>query len=332
MPDLKTRYLGLTLNNPIIVSSCGITGSREGVKRCAEAGAGAVVLKSLFEELIVAESEILDRELLASEHPEALEYLRADLGMRMGPRPYLAFIEAVKKDVDIPVIASVHCTSSKWWVSYAKNIENAGADALELNISHYPDSETSPPGNVEKRYADIVRTVAGSVSIPVAAKVGHYFTSLAVFLESLARAGARGLVLFNRYYNSDIDLARKTIVPAITMSGNEEMFVPLRWTGIMSKRLKNCDIAASSGIHNVKGIVKMIMAGASATQICSILYRHGPEYVGLLAGQLNSWLADNGFDAVSDIKGLAVSGGREADMLKRIQYIQALDAASKYEY
>lgn len=331
MADLKTRFMGLELANPVIAGSSGLTGSVDGVKRCVDAGAGAVVLKSMFEELIVARNENLERDMIQSEHPEAYEYIRAELGMQLGPRPHLRFIEDVRKSVAVPVIASVNCISSKWWVSYAKNIESAGADAIELNISHFPGAEESSD-DVERRYADIVADVAGNVSIPIAAKVGHYFTSVSNLLEAVVAGGAKGLVLFNRLYSVDIDIDKKAVVPSMKLSSPEEMLVPLRWVGLMSGKL-HADIAASTGIHDSESIVKMLMAGARATQICSVLYRKGPSYVADLVKGLNDWLDANNYASVNDIRGVALGTDVEGDvMFRRIQYVKALEEAAKYEY
>jgi len=331
MADLTTQYMGIDLDNPIIVGSSGLTGSVDGVKRCADAGAGAVVLKSMFEELIISRSEDLEHEMIQSEHPEAYDYIRAELGMRVGPRPYLKYIEDVKKSVDIPVIASVNCISSRWWVPYAENIEAAGADGLELNISHFPEAdETSEV--IEQRYADIVREVADHVSLPVAVKLGPYFTSLRRFLGTIAGSGAKALVMFNRLYSVDVNLKKQEIVPSMKMSSPQEMLVPLRWIGIMSGEI-SCDIAASTGIHDSESIVKMLMVGANAVQVCSVLYRKGPEHLTELRNGLGQWLDDNGVASVDDLRGAALKHTEEESILfKRLQYVKALEEAAEYKY
>jgi len=332
MADLKTEYMGLDLDNPIVAASSGITGSIEGVRRCADAGAGAVVLKSMLEELIISTSEHLEQDMIESEHPEAHEYIRAELGMQLGPKPYLRFIEDVKKNVDCPAIASVNCISPKWWVSYARNIEAAGADAIELNISHFPGETAETSNDIEQRYCDIVSAVVEQVSIPVAVKTGFYFTSILNVLERIAAAGAKALVIFNRYYSVDIDIEKKAVAPAMTLSSPQEMLVPLRWTGLVSKRV-SCDIAATTGIHNRDGIIKMIMAGATVVQLCSTLYKHGPESIADLCALLDAWLDDHGYASISDIRGVAVEdAGQSGMLLKRLQYVKALNDASRYEY
>jgi dihydroorotate dehydrogenase (fumarate) len=331
MADLKTSYMGMELDNPIVASSSGITGSVEGVKRCVEAGAGAVVLKSMFEELILAQSDGIEADFSAFEHPEALEYVRAEIGMRLGPLPYLDFIEEVRKNVSVPVIASVNCVTPNWWVPYARRIESAGASGLELNISHFPKAgEEEGSADIEKRYVEIVQTVSDSVSIPLAVKMGFYFTALWNVIEDVVRAGAKGLVLFNRYYAVDVDLDRRSMVPAFKLSSPTEILLPLRWIGLAAGKL-DCDVAASTGIHDSDAVVKALLMGATVVQVCSTLYRNGPEYIGELREGLSSWLDDGGFSSVSDIRGLALENTKEqGDLLNRLQYVKALEEASKY--
>jgi len=332
MADLKTKYMGLELGNPIIAGSSGLTGSVEGVKRCADAGAGAVVLKSMFEELVIVESEELQEELIQTEHPEAYEYLRAELGMRLGPRPYLKFIEDVKNNVSVPVIASVNCISSKWWAPYAGDIESAGADGIELNISHFPGGGGESSAELEKRYVDIVGEVVGHVSIPVAVKLGFYFTSLGNVLKEIVASGAGALVLFNRLYSVDVDVEKGALIPGMTFSSPEEAAVPLRWIGLLSGTL-DCDIASSTGVHDVEGVLKMLMVGATAVQVCSPLYRNGPEHIAVLRDGLKKWLDGHGHSSVDDIRGIAVrDAGKRDILLKRLQYVKALEEAAKYGY
>ena len=332
MADLKTRYMGLELDNPIIAGSSGITGSIDGVRRCADAGAGAVVLKSMLEELIIAQSEDLEHELIQSEHPEAYEYIRAELGMQLGPRPYLKYIEDVKNHVSLPVITSVNCISSKWWIPYAQNIESAGADGLELNISHFPGRTEESSRDIEQRYSDIVAEVTGCISIPVAVKLGYYFTSVCNVIDSVVAAGARAVVLFNRYYAVDVDIDKKSITPGMTLSSPMEMLAPLRWTGLLSPET-TCDIAASTGIHDSRSVIKMLMVGAAAVQVCSALYTQGPEYITTLREGIDSWLDEKGYASVADIQSAAVRDAEHTDiLLKRLQYVKALEDSAKYEY
>jgi len=332
MADLSTGYMGLKLKNPVIASSSGITGSIDGIKRCADAGVGAVVLKSLFEEIIIGDSKELDSQLIRDEHPEAYEYMKAELGMRYGSRPYLRLIEDAGKSVSIPVIASINCSTPKWWVSYAKDMESAGASAIELNISHFPGAPGEDSESIEKRYSDIVNEVSKRVSIPVSVKLGMNFTSLYDAVTRMVSAGAKGVVLFNRFYNVDIDIKNKQIIPAMAISSEKEMILPLRWIGFLSDKIK-CDFAASTGIHSSDTAIKMIMAGASAVQLCSVLYKKKPENAAKIISQINNWLDKNGYKTVNEIKGAAVSNTKNKEALfARLQYIKALEEAAKYQF
>ena len=331
MADLTTSYMGLRLENPLVVSSSGLTGSVKGVQKCADAGAGAVVLKSMFEELIVAHSKDLDLEILQSEHPEAYEYIRAEIGKQLGPIPYLRFIEDVRKHIHIPVIASINCTSPQWWLPYARDIESAGAHAIELNISHFPEGASRNLRDVEKLYARITSELAGRVKIPVAVKIGMYFTSIGDVVQDIAAAGAKGIVLFNRYYTVDMNIEQKRFVPSMTFSSHQEMSLPLRWVGLLTGTIR-CDIAASTGIHETGDVIKMLMAGASVTQLCSVLYSKGIAHLGKIREELDAWLDSHGYASVADIRGAALreSGNRET-LLHRLQYIKTLDEADRYE-
>jgi dihydroorotate dehydrogenase (fumarate) len=251
--------------------------------------------------------------------------------MRLGPLPYLEFIEEARETVSVPVIASVNCVTPHWWVPYARRIESAGAAGLELNISHFPrGTEEGGSKEIETRYREIVREVTESISIPVAVKMGFYFTSLWNVIEDVVKAGAKALVLFNRYYAVDVDLDTRTVVPAVKLSSPAEMLLPLRWIGLAAGKLK-CDIAASTGIHDSEGVIKAIMMGADVVQVCSALYRKGPEHISTLRDGMASWLDEEGFRSVSDIRGLALKNTKdESALLTRLQYVKALEEASKY--
>ena len=331
MVDLKTRYMGIDLDNPLIVSSSGITGRVGSIERCANAGAGAVVLKSMFEEIIVAEAEDFNDLITSSPsaHPEMYDYVRADVGMRLGPLSYLEFIEKTRKKVNIPVIASINCTSARWWVPYARKIESAGADGVELNISHFPGGSREESEVIEKQYAEIVHEVSSAISIPVSAKIGFYFTSLGNVMADMAAAGARALVLFNRYHAVDVDLESKSLVPAIKYSSPEEFTLPLRWIGFAAQNL-SCDVSASTGVHDAETMLKMLMVGATTVQVCSTLYRNGPGYIKELLTELCSWLDENGYTSVDEIRGLALRNSQaEQALLTRMQYVKALEQASE---
>lgn len=324
--------MGLDLDNPLVVSASGITGRVSSIERCANAGAGAVVLKSMFEEIIVGESDKFNEILTSSvrAHPEVYDYVRSEAGMRLGPLSYQEFVGKVRKKVNIPVIASINCTSSRWWVPYARRLESAGADGLELNISHFPGQGKEDSRTLEKRYAEIVNEVSNAISIPVSAKIGFYFTSIGSVMEEMAEAGAKALVLFNRYHAVDVDLDSKSLVSAIKFSSPEEVTLPLRWVGFASQKL-NCDISASTGVHDTESILKMLLVGATTVQVCSVLYRHGPEYIRTLLDELSAWLEEQGYAGIDEIRGLALRNSESEDaLLTRIQYVKALEDASEF--
>jgi len=227
--------------------------------------------------------------------------------------------------VDIPIIASVNCTSGRWWVPYAKNIEAAGADGLELNISHFPQGGDRDIRDIERRYARTVEEVCSQVKIPVAVKIGPYFTSITEVVHDLAAAGASAVVLFNRFYMVDIDIERKQFTPATALSNLEDIYLPLRWLGLLAGNV-TCDLAASTGIHDARGVIKALMAGASAAYLCTALYRNGIAFLDKIRRELEEWLDDNEYTSISGIRGAAGCNTGNADiLLYRLQYIKALE-------
>ncbi|HUX11969.1 MAG TPA: dihydroorotate dehydrogenase-like protein [Spirochaetia bacterium] len=323
MSDLSTSYLGLKLKNPLIVSSSSMTQSLNGVKKCAEHGAAAVVLKSLFEEQIEVEVDAQEKEADVSIHPEAQEYVR-QMGMRLGPNSYLDLIRESKSSVDIPIIASVNCVDAKWWGQYAKQIQSAGADALELNISIMPRGLSESAETVEKQFTSIVQTVRQQVDLPLAVKIGPYFSSLPKFVLELEKAGASAVILFNRFYQLDIDLRLMKLAPGYQFSSPNEMHVPLRWISILSDKLK-LDLAASTGVHDGDAAAKMLLAGAAAVQICSTLFLHGFNQIQIILNQLEQWMKSQGMNSVEQFRGrLSQKGSPNPEAYERFQYIKAL--------
>jgi dihydroorotate dehydrogenase (fumarate) len=286
--DLSTKYLGLSLKNPIIVASCGLTKTVDQIKQCEQAGAGAVVMKSLLEEqLREVEADIEDD---IGMHSEVMAYLQADIGMLYGADNYTDTIEQVKKSVSIPVIASVNCYTSKWWTKYAKQLEDAGADALELNVYIMPADFTKSSVELEDIYLDILKAVKAQVKIPVALKLSPHFTSFGNFATKMERYGADGLVLFNRFVQPDIEIS--TLETIIKPSFNDPVGFgrSLRWTAMLSGVLE-LDIAASGGIRNEVAIIKLLLAGASAVQIASVLYgENGLEKISKMLAGLEEWM------------------------------------------
>jgi len=323
MVDFSIKYMGLALRNPLVVGSSGLTNTSEGVGRCAVAGAGAVVLKSLFEEQMQAETEDLEQHSWILGHPEAFEYVR---GMRMGlgPREYLKLVEEAKKAVSIPVIASLNCVSPKWWVNYAKQIERAGADALELNISVMPSDPNRTSKQLEDLHFKVFEEVKTRIEIPIAVKIGPYFTSMARVADEFSKRGVSALVLFNRFYQLDIDIEELQLVSGYRFSSSHEMGLPLRWIALLAGRIR-CDLAASTGVHDGSGVIRQLLAGASAVQICSTLYINGVEHIGRILEEVETWMGKHGFNSIEEIRGkLSQVLSDRPELYERLQYIRAL--------
>jgi dihydroorotate dehydrogenase (fumarate) len=323
MADLSTKYMGLPLRNPLIVASCSLTNSVDGVRRCADAGAGAIVLKSLFEEQIRADAKDLEQHLWLYGHSEAFEYV-SKLAMPLGPREYLKLVEEAKAKVAIPVIASLNCISPRWWADYARQIGAAGADALELNISVMPSDPDRTSEEIEDLYLDILETLKASVEIPVAVKIGSHFTSVARLADQLSKGGASALVLFNRFYQIDIDIEKIEIRSGYRFSSPDEMNLPLRWIALLAGRL-DCDLAASTGVHDGADVIRQLLAGATAVQVCSSLYLNGVEHIGSMLEDVESWMKRHGVETAGEIRGkLSQMQSDRPELYERLQYIKAL--------
>ncbi len=321
--DLSTKYLGLSLKNPIIVASCGLTKTVDQIKLCEQAGAGAVVMKSLLEEQI-RESET-DIEKESGLHSEVLEYLRADIGMRYGSGDYTDTIEQAKKEVSIPVIASVNCYTSQWWLNYARQLEDAGADALELNVYIMPVDFSKSSVELEDAYLEILKAVKAQVKIPVALKLSPFFTSFGHFAARMERYGADGLVLFNRFVQPDINTS--TLTTTIKPSFNDPVGFgrTLRWTAMLSGILE-LDIAASGGIRDATAVIKQLLVGAAAVQIASVLYsKTGLDKIQELLTGLEEWMKEKNFSSVSDFRGrLNHVNNPQPEAYVRAQYIKSI--------
>ena len=321
MADLSVKYMGLPLRNPIIVSSSGLTDSAEKIRRAADAGAGAVVTKSIFEEQIRAETEGLQGSL-DSAHPEAADYI-AQMTSNLGLADYLKGIEGAKSVVDIPVIASLNCISNGKWTSFASQIESAGADALELNIYLLITDPLVTSDEVEKRYLDVLSAVLDKVKIPVSVKLGPNFTSLAHLVDLMAAKGAAAVVLFNRYFRPTIDIDTFSLRPDKTFSTPDELAESLRWISILSGRAK-CDLAATTGVHTSTDVARQLLAGATAIQACSVFYRKGIGYLTTMLEELDSWISSHDFRSVEQIRGIMSQKRSETPQAyQRTQYLRA---------
>jgi dihydroorotate dehydrogenase (fumarate) len=324
MADLTATYMGLSLQNPLIVGSSSLTMTQDGVKAVEEAGAGAVVLKSIFEEQIRLEVGGEYDQLDTRMHAEAYEYLRADLPMRMGPEKYVERLEAIKAAVRIPVFASVNCVTAEEWTAFARQLEAAGADGLELNVYDIPSAPDQSGADVEERHTAIVKAVKLAVSIPVAVKIGCFYSSLPAFVCKLQNAGADAVVLFNRFFQPDIDIDTIALKSTVHFSRAEDLLMPLRWTALLRRNL-SCDLALSGGIHDAAGLIKAVLAGANVAQVCSVVYQEGAGVVSRLLRGLESWMDEKGFASLADVRGrLSTTGTGEPSGFERAQYIKTL--------
>ncbi|HVN55621.1 MAG TPA: dihydroorotate dehydrogenase-like protein [Anaerolineaceae bacterium] len=328
MVDLSTSYLGLSLKNPLVVSASPISKKVESIRRFAEAGVGAVVVYSLFEEQIVHESNELDFFLNqgTESYPESLSYFPDLDHYNVGPEGYLDHIRRLKNAVDIPVIGSLNGLTSGGWLDYAARIQEAGADALELNIYSVPTDPAQTSEEIEDNYVELVNSIRKQVSIPLAVKLSAYFTSMPNFTSRLAAAGANGLVLFNRFYQPDLDVETLEVVPDLKLSTSDELRLPLRWVAILYGRVQ-ADLALTGGVHTCQDMVKAIMAGASVTMLASELIAHGSGRASELIADLEDWLETYEYQSVSQMKG-SMSQKAVADpaAFERANYMKALSS------
>jgi len=322
MLDLSTKYMGLELKNPIIVGSSGLTNSVENVIEIEKNGAAAVVLKSVFEEQIKHEiNKTLKQSDNAFAYPEALDYI-SNYTEENTFSSYLDLIRNCKKSVKIPIIASINCVSASEWITYAKRIEEAGADALELNIFLLPSDLNNSSEDNEKLYLDIVNEVKRQVSIPIAVKTSFYFSGLAKMMLKLSWTGIGGLVFFNRFFSPDIDIDRLIITNSNVYSRPEEIVTPLRWVAVLSDRLY-CDICASTGIHDGKAVVKQLLAGAKAVQVVSVLYKKGFSQIGSIIKELEDWMKEHNFKSIEEFRGkMSYKKSENSAAYLRVQFMK----------
>ncbi len=323
MADLTTTYMGLKLKNPVIVGSSSMMNSMQGFQDAENAGAGALVMKSLFEEQIRAEIGDVD-EVSAQAHPEEYNYVISELEMEYGASRHIDLIREAKEKLSIPIIASINCTTPKWWVKYAKQIEAAGADALELNISLMPSDLYKTSLEIEKIYYDIVTEARKATSLPLAVKIGPYFTGMGVVARELCEKGADALVLFNRFYQFDIDIEKIQIKGANWFSSPKEMSLPLRWISILAGKI-NCDLSATTGIHDAEGVIKQLLAGATTVQVVSTLFLNKFGQIGHILEGVEQWMEKHGFQTIDEFRGLLSQAKHPTpEVFERLQYIKAL--------
>jgi dihydroorotate dehydrogenase (fumarate) len=338
MENLQTRYLGLKLRNPLIAGSCGITNSISNIKELASKGVGAVVIKSLFEEQITIET----KNAIKSEEGEVKTFTQApdklfgkriydyeeaysyifDYAKENTLEKYLSFLREAKNSVDIPVIASINCISNLNWHSFAKRIQDTKADALELNIYILPSDWRRSSENNERIYFDIIREVRNFVDIPVAVKIGYYFSSMVQSVRKLSESGIKGLVLFNRPYNTDFDIDKIDISHGPVFSSVYEYTHTLRWISILSGHLK-CDLSASTGVHDYKAFIKMLLAGATTVQIASALYKEGLDIIPEILQNTVEWMKKHKLETVDSFRGkLSQTNLENPAAVERVQFMK----------
>jgi dihydroorotate dehydrogenase (fumarate) len=337
MVDLSTTYLGIPLKNPLVVSASPFSQKVESVRQLEEAGVSAVVMYSLFEEQIIHDSLRLHRDLTqgTESFAEAMTYL-PDAGpyqdlrqYSIGPETYLENLHRLKQSVSIPIIGSLNGVTNGGWVEYARKIEEAGADALELNIYNLPTDPDRTSSQLEQEYLELVRAIRATIAIPIAIKLSPFYTALPNFARQLGEAGANGLVLFNRFYQPDFDLEALEVVPRLVLSTSQELRLPLRWIAILYGRIP-LDFALSTGIHTPEDVLKAIMAGASACMVASTLLKYGVSHAEQLLDGVLAWMEEREYESIAQMRGsMSQKAVAEPAAFERANYIRVL---SSYEY
>jgi len=332
--DLSTSYLGLSLTNPLVASASPLSRTLDGVRALADAGVGAVVLYSLFEEQLRREAE-RDAVLLAQGNEsfaESLTYFPASVEPDYGANRYLKLLERAATAVEIPVIGSLNCTTPGGWARYARSMQDAGAAAIEVNIYYLPGDPYIDGREVEERHVDVVHQVKDAVTVPVAIKLSPYFSATAEMVQRLDEAGADGLVLFNRLLQPDIDCETLTMVPTVTLSTPGETRLPLTWIALLCGRVR-ASLAATTGVETATEVIKYLLAGADVVQSASALLRHGPQHAAVLLDGLRSWMRQKGYGTLDEVRGmLAIPATVDRTARERADYVGALLEADSRDY
>jgi len=320
MIDLSTEYMGLKLKNPIIAASSGLTDTAEKVKKLEDSGVGAVVLKSLFEEQIRMEVDSLGMNNMFDTYSDNENYI-AFYTKQNTVNEYLTLIKDSKAKVNIPVIASINCYSMGEWVEFAQKIEEAGADGIELNMFILPGDTELKGEEIEQKYFDIIRKVQEHTSLPVAVKLSYYFSGMGEILKRISQTGIKGMVLFNRFYNPDVDLENEKIKPSRIFSVPEENSMCIRWIGLLSDKI-NCDMAASTGIDDGYAVLKNILVGAKAVQVASALYQNKLDHIDQMLKEMESWMQKKGYHSVKELIGKLNYSKHNVELYERAQFMK----------
>ncbi|WP_089093560.1 dihydroorotate dehydrogenase-like protein [Nodularia sp. NIES-3585] len=324
--DLSTVYLGIKLRSPLVASASPLSEDIDNIQRLEDAGAAAVVMHSLFEEQLRLERFELNHHLTqgTESFPEALTYFPDSASFRVGTETYLDHIHKAKQKVNIPIIASLNGSSVGGWTNYAQEIQQAGADALELNIYYVPTDMELTSHEIEQTYIDILHAVKSVVTMPVAVKLSPYFTNMANMAKRLDDAGADALVLFNRFYQPDINLDLLDVEPNVLLSTPHSMRLPLRWIAILYGRIQ-ADLAATSGIHGGEDALKMVMAGAKVTLLCSVLLRHGINHIRVIEQEMRQWMEKHEYESIQQMQGcMSQRSCPNPSAFERAQYMRSL--------
>lgn len=323
MADISIDYMGLNLNSPVIAGSSTLTKDIDNLRKAEDAGVGAVVLKSLFEEEIRQDAGQVDD----TYHPEAYDYMSADAAMVYGSGEYLEYVKKAADAVSVPVIASVNCEGTKWWADFASNIEEAGADAIELNVAFIPFDADISGQEAEKRYIDVLEDVKKAVNIPVSVKVGPNFSAIPNMVKRLQLAGADSVTMFNKYFHMKINTRTLDLEPVHTFSVPSDAYRVLRWIAVSSKQC-DVDISATTGVYDEDMLIQYLLAGAKTVQVTSALYKNGMSVISDLNSGLQSWMTQRGAEKLEDIIGLATKKKvKQVQTFERLQYIKIADGA-----
>jgi dihydroorotate dehydrogenase (fumarate) len=324
--DFTTKYLGLTLKNPLVVSASPLSEDLAKIKKMEAAGAAAIVMHSLFEEQLEIDGEALDRSLSMGGSAEAASYFPNIDTYRVGPEAYLENLAKAKAAVKIPIIASLNGASAGGWTSYAKKMQEAGADAIELNIYTIPTDPRVTAAEIEQRYCDLVRDVKASIRIPVAIKLGPYFSAMVNMALQLDQAGADGLVLFNRFYQPDFDLEALEIVPSLQLSTSYELLLRLHWVAILHGRVRP-DLAITGGVHTSYDVLKAMMAGAQVAMMTSAILKRGIEYIETVLGELETWMDEHEYESIRQMQGsMSQKSVADPKSFLRANYLKVLSS------
>ena len=324
MTDLTTKYMGLSLRNPLIAGSSGLTDNKENILKFEKYGIGGVVLKSLFEEEIIVEKQSNLKRMRSGGflYPETVEFYEYEEGPRESTIEYLALIRELKKVSTIPIIASINCITSKQWTYFPSEIESAGADGIELNLFILPSDLNRTAEENEKIYFKIINEVVKQVKIPVAVKISYYFSNLAAMIKRLSETKISGIVLFNKFYSPDFDIDTFDITSGNVLSSPGDLAISLRWIAIMAERV-SCDLAASTGVHDGIALIKQLLAGAKAVQIASALYKYGAERIPKMIEDLKNWMEKQKFSSIDQFRGkMSQSKSSDPASFERVQFMR----------